>query len=180
MSYRTTFVLLAVLLLVGGYALVTQLTGSEEPAPKPPWVYSLDDDALVAIDVTYQDDTVSFRRDDQYQWRFDGPQGDPVDMQRWGGVTLLLSGPRSQRVLFQEVIDLAAYGLDSPPLTVRLSFGGVPLDVLVGDNTPDGRGSYMQVKGYSPVYVVDRSWADVIQRLVTEPPRVQPTPSAES
>ncbi|MBI2918398.1 MAG: DUF4340 domain-containing protein [Chloroflexi bacterium] len=175
MSFRTTFVLLALFLLVGGYALFSQLTRQPEKTKLPPWVYTMDDDALTAIDVTYQETTMSFRRDDRFQWHFDRPDGEPVNLERWGGIPLLLSGPRSQRVLAQEANDLSPYGLDSPQMVVKLGFGGQPLDILVGDRTPDGKGYYMQVRGYPGVYTVDYTWGDVIQRLVTEPPVALPT-----
>lgn len=179
MSFRTTFVLLALFLLVGGYALFTQLTKQPERTKLPPWVYTMDDDALTAIDITYEGQSVSFRRDDKFLWHFDKPDGEPVNLERWGGIPLLLSGPRSQRVLAQDVKDPAQYGLASPQMIIKLGFGGTPLDIMVGDRTPDGKGYYMQVTGYTAIYVVDYTWGDVIQRLVTEPPHAVPgTPAA--
>jgi len=157
------------------------MTRSSEKTKQPPWVYTMDDDALVSIDVTYKGETMAFRRDDKFQWHFDKPDGEPVNLERWGGIPLLLSGPRSQRVLAQEVKDLAPYGLVSPQMTIKLGFGGEPLSILVGDSTPDGKGYYMQVRGYPAVYTVDYTWGDVIARLVTEPPHLVPgTPGAEA
>jgi len=178
MSFRTTFILVALFLLLGGYALISQLTRSPEKPKLPPWVYSMDDDALIAIDISYQGKSVSFRRDDNLRWHFDRPDGPPVNLQRWGGIPLLLSGPRSRRVVTQQAEDLAPYGLASPQMVITLGFGGPPLEILVGDKTPDGKGYYMQVRGYPTIYVVDYTWGDVIARLVTEPPYVTPTPAA--
>ena len=68
--------------------------------------------------------------------------GDPVDRARWGGVTLLLSGPQHVRELAGAAAHLDRYGLVSPDTVIRIGVAGGVTGVVVrlGDRTPRRRG----------------------------------------
>jgi hypothetical protein len=96
----------------------------------------------------------------------------PVDLKRWGGIVILLSGPQSRRVITTKVKTLKSYGLDAPSMIITLQIQGQnrPVNVIVGDHTPDEKAVYIILKEQQTVYLVDHSWFDVMVRLVREPP----------
>ena len=179
MSFRTTFILLAALLLLGGYVYFIELGKRPALAPLPPEVWSVREDDIVAIEVRHRGEKTAFRKSQDGRWQFDNTQRTEVNLERWGGIPLLVSGPRSKRLLAQEVDDLGRYGLErsSTEIVVGLN-DGQRVDVLLGDKTPDELNYYVNQIGYDSVYLVDATWGDVLIRLVTEPPYPVPTPTS--
>ena len=110
--------------------------------------------------------------DNDNHWRIDSPDGLPVGLDRWGGVTLLLSGPKTRRELVDaQPTDLEQYGLASPSSRIDIDLkDGRTINVLMGFPTPDQVGFYGQVEGFPQVYTIVKSWKDVHTRLIYEPP----------
>ena len=175
MSFRISFILLVLVAVVGGYVLIFELQRLPVKEPEPPFFYDVQPEAIARVSVTYQGVEQVFVRKDG-AWLFEA-SGNPVNMDRWSGMTLLLSGPRAARVLRPEFNNPAEYGLDPPETTISLTLeGGQPIAILIGTKTPDSVSSYAQVVGFPQLLLVTSSWSDVITRLVTEPPVVTPTP----
>jgi len=175
MNFRVSFILLVLVAVVGGYVLIFELQRQPERPPAAPWFYDISTEDITNISVTFEGQRQAFAITDQ-GWVFEDT-GEPVDVDRWGGITLLLSGPRTTRVVEEQFDNPAQYGLDPPQsyITVRLK-GGRQIDILLGDKTPDGIKHYAQVVGYDPLFLIHSSWGDVLNRLVTEPPVIIPTP----
>ena len=73
------------------------------------------------------------------------------------------------------------YGLDLPQLEIVVSMGNLGrFRVLVGDRTPDEMNFYVKLGDYGPVYLVDYTWVEVLERLVTDPPRQISAPPASA
>ena len=169
MNYRVSFILVVLVAIVGGYVVLFQLGDTEPVEPQSPWVYDITFGDITGVKVTHRDDTQTFIRSES-GWVF-ADSGELVDNDRWGGVPLLLTGPRSSRVLEEEVQDPASFGLD-PPLThivvtLRSDRG---IDLFIGDKTPDAGSSYVMVDGSETLFTAPSDWTDVLTRLVTEPP----------
>ena len=178
MSFRVSFILLVLVAVVGGYVFLFQLQDQGEVALQNPWFYDVGFGDITGVSVTYLGDTQDFNKSPE-GWIFQ-ETGEPVDMQRWGGIVLLLTGPRSSRVLVEHVENPEEYGL-APALT-RISVtvvGGREILMSIGDKTPDSRSSYAMVDGSTTLFTVPSDWADILNRLVTEPPVLPPTPEAE-
>jgi hypothetical protein len=174
LSLKTTAVLVVLAVLLGVYVGFFRDTKPPETPELGPEVWSVQEDALERIEIV-SGQRVAFRKGNQGSWRFDEPEGSEVDPKRWGGVPLLVTGPASKRVIAQKPGDLAEYGLETPRMEILLGLhGGKSLRILVGDKTPDETNCYVKVAGWDPVYTVDSSWAQVLSRLVTEPPRLAP------
>lgn len=113
------------------------------------------------------------RRADKH-WYFDGPAGLPVSNERWGGgVPAILSSPRATRTITADASDeqLSAYGLREPRMTITLDTDkGRRIAIEVGDPTPTGRDHYLRLAASREIHTVDRTWYDVLERLVVEPP----------
>ena len=174
MNFRISFILLVLVAVVGGYVLIFELNRRPEKEPDPPFFYDVELTDITNVSITYQDQEQSFTKVDS-NWFFKD-SGEPVNLQRWSGIPLLLTGPRAARVLKEELDDAQEYGLDPPQtyITVTLK-DGRQISVLLGDKTPDGLSHYAHVVGFSPLYLVSATWGDVINRVVTEPPIISET-----
>ena len=171
MSVRTSIILVVALVMVAGWVLFVELGKTPEVEEEPPWFYNVDINDMTRISITDGDDQAVFFLDQGDRWRMDSPDGLPVGLDRWGGVTLLLSGPKSRRLLDPEPTNLGQYGLDSPATRVEIDLrDGRTIKVLMGFPTPDDVGFYGQIEGYPHLYTIVKSWKDVHTRLVHEPP----------
>ena len=181
MNFRITFVLAVLAVVVGGYVVFFELQKTTERATQPLWFYNVHDDDIQRISITHEGETQAFIKGtgEQFQWFFDDGTDTEVDLNRWGGIPLLVTGPRSRRVLEERIDDLIAYGLEPPQTVVAVSlYDGRELSVRIGDSTPDNSGSYAQLAGFPTLFLIDASWGEVLSRLVTEPP-VPPEPLEE-
>ena len=175
MNIRLTILMVVVVALAGGaWAVIefTDLVSREEERQEEPWLFRIDEDTLTNIEVTHGGSTVRFARDSSsYQWRILGDPGYPVFQQRWGGIPLLLSGPRVNRGLKRTIDNPAVYGLAPPESIVRVSdWAGNTFEFHMGIATPDGQNQYARLVGDNALYTVPSVWADVVNRLATEPP----------
>ena len=173
MSLRVALVLvIAACWIAIGASIVVKQLGQTERAEQPPFFFTLSPDDLRNITISSGENSTSWHfREDQRRWFFDDEKDVPTDLYRWGGITQLLGGPRSQRELKKSIDNPELYGLDAPQLsiTVRLR-DDRQLTVEMGDLTPDGGANYARQSGYEELYTVDYSWGEVMLRLVNEPP----------
>ncbi len=173
MSLRVSLVLViaACWIAIGASITIKQLNQTER-REQPPFFFTLSPDDLRNISITSEDKSTSWHfREDDRRWYFDDHKGVPTSLFRWGGITQLLGGPRSQRELKKTIDNPELYGLDDPQLTIEVTLrDGRQLIVEMGDLTPDGGANYARQSGYDELYTVDYSWGDVMLRLVDEPP----------
>ena len=171
MSIRTSIILVVSLVMMAGYVFFVQLRGTVEVKDEPPWFYNVDMSDMARITITdYGDEAVFFYAPDGH-WHMDDIDGLPVGHDRWGGVVLLLSGPKSRRMLDSQPTDLEPYGLDVPRIKIQLDLkDGRSIPVLLGLPTPDGVGYYGRVEGFPEVFTIASEWGQVMTSLVTEPP----------
>lgn len=155
--------------IAGGYWI---LRPDPPAASAPAFFYQLNSGDIGRIAVTHQAQTVAFAWDEADEvWRFDDATRDEPDPDRWGGMPVLLAGPRIEREL-PAGLDLAQFGLAPPQTTIQITLeGGALFNVMVGNETPNGGGHYVMQGNDDKVLLVDSAWARVIERLVTEPPR---------
>ncbi|MFC1932581.1 DUF4340 domain-containing protein [Chloroflexota bacterium] len=179
MRLRNILILLVILLALGGYFYV-----SSRPEPAPPkepriYVWMVDMDKIKHIEIELPSDGksqafIKIKEGDKFPWYFDDPQRSNVDVERWGGgIPLLLSGPGVDRVISENTTEdkLAEFGLTQPQMkiTLILEDGGI-LNIKVGDAAPDGHAYYVQAPDSNDVALVDYTWYEVLERLLTEPP----------
>jgi len=143
---------------------------TDEAGDSPPMarLYAADQDAITAVAIRSGTATARFERIGG-EWRFDDRQGLVVNLDRWGGIVLLLSGPLADRELGQ-VDDLGKFGLDSPG-TIELELvGGRTIRVSLGDRTPDERHYYATLDDHRSVFLVNADWGEVLLTLASNPP----------
>jgi hypothetical protein len=173
MNLRLLLVLVTILayVAIGVTWFITNPT-EELSEDAPPFFYTLAPEDLRNIEIDTGEQSISWSlREESRRWYFDDMVDIPADLFRWGGITQLLGGPRTQRVLSQNIDDVALYGLDNPSarFSVTLRDDSV-VSLILGNLTPDGQNHYARVDGFPQLVLVDSSWGAVLGRLVTEPP----------
>lgn len=173
MNLRLLLVLITVLSYVAiGVTWFIANPREEVEEPTPPFLYTLAPEDLRNIKITVGDTVDSWSLDvEERRWFFDNMEGIPVSLYRWGGITQLLGGPRTQRVLATKIDDESKYGLDNPDSSITVTLRDEStLEMLLGNLTPDGENHYARVVGHPQLVLVDASWGQVLTRLVNEPP----------
>lgn len=177
MNLRVSLVLLIIgsWVAVGAAFIVDSNLGSEESEPQPPFFYNIPVDDIVHITLEHNGASIGFHlREDIRRWYFDETEEYveiPVNNLRFGGITTLLGGPRTQRVLDADLSDPAQYGLDNPSSRYTMTLrDGTERVLLLGDATVDGGANYAQLAGFTDLVLIDISWSGVLNRLVNDPP----------
>ena len=175
MNLRLSILLVTVLVLVGGTFLMFRYFGPTERRQEEPWLYHMDEDRIVRIEVQYAGQSVLYSRDPgSTRWYIRGEPDIPVFLEKWSGTTLLLSGPRVDRTLTDIIDDPSKYGLDPPESVVKVSNRSEQtFEFHMGATTPDEDNQYVQLVGDPTLFTVPAIWAQVINRLATEPPYLQ-------
>ncbi len=173
MNIRLTILLVFVLFLFGGTFLWFQFNQKSERTPDQPWMYRVDDNSIVHIEVSNEGKTVNYdKKPGGTQWYIQDENGETkVFQEKWSGTPLLLSGPRVNRVLADEIDNPAEYGLDPPKSVIKVTErSGRMYEFHMGDPTPDGENQYAFLVGDTKLFTVPQIWAEVINRLALEPP----------
>ena len=173
MNIRLTILLIIVLLLFGGTFAGVILTRDPEPRQEQAWLWRVDDNSLVNILVTFEGETIEYRKKEGgVRWFIvEEDRERQVYQDKWSGTPLLLSGPRVNRTLADGMENPAQYGLDPPITVVRLTERtGRQYEAHLGLETPDGQNQYARLVGSPKLFSVPQIWARVVNRLVFQPP----------
>ena len=111
MRLKATVTLIFIGALVGILALVNPFKQDPEIKQEPPWFYNVTAEDIEKINIKTRINEEDFIRQSAATWHFGEPAGIPVDLNRWSGIPLLLSGPQSQRILYDSVDDPEKFGL---------------------------------------------------------------------
>ena len=174
MSVRLTMALVVAAIAVGIVVYINPFEGDEESRERSPWFYNVAMEDIDVVSITHDGKSIKLQRGEGRVWEFEDPAGIPPLTDRWSGMTLLLSGPRTRRDLSATKItidDPAQYGLDNPKTIIDVGLSeGRTVQFRLGDPTTNGRHRYGQVIGFDELFLITAGWGDVLGRLATEPP----------
>ena len=177
MKVGSILALLAILAALGVYFLFFRPAPPPEARPEPRyfvWYVEIEDLEHMVISLPQQDMSESFVKHEDRFWYFDNPPGPKVDKNRWGGgIPLLLSGPRANRLIEKDATEerLSVFGFTQPRMEIILTLENEDIvQIEVGDSTPVGDAYYVKLVGSTEIATVDYTWYDVLERLVLEPP----------
>lgn len=175
MSYKSTLILAAVLILLAGAVYYLYLTKPVQKQEERPEIWSVEGEKIyhITVRLPHLKKTIAFFQDREERWHFDDETRQAVDPKRWGGIVALVSGPKSKRMIAAKVENLEEFGLTDPRMVVILAVRGRkdPLEILFGGRTPGEDHVYVKLKNDSPVYLIHSTFYQVLERLVLEPPR---------
>ena len=164
---RFVLLLIVAFAVVAAWLLVSGDADEPEATPLRARLYTASQDDIVNVTVQTEAGTVMFERRNDGWYFAESPV--PVNLDRWGGVVLLLSGPEVERRLAAPVV-LSEFGLDEPDIVSVGLAGGSRVEVRLGAETPDGRNVYTQLGGKPEVALVNEPWVRVLRRLAADPP----------
>ncbi|MBM3926257.1 MAG: DUF4340 domain-containing protein [SAR202 cluster bacterium] len=175
MNVRLTLLLVVLLVVIGGLVAITQVLRGGDTPDRGSRLYRLSSSELNRVVVTRGEETITFLRKGD-EWFIDDTERGMVgvDVQRWGGIPVLLGGPTTTKLIEPpegQTIDFTSYGVAPPKTSIHVATSrNQAVDVHIGDATPDATGYYVKVHGTNVLYVVNSAWVDVINRLINEPP----------
>lgn len=183
MIRRTTWVVLAIfVVLVGVYWLVQRqpddepLTGT--PTAAPQLVFITGSDTIQAVRLEESSGrSVQIEKDNQGIWSLTEPETGLADQQRAGTLVTQVSDLRSLAVIATppapEVV-----GLASPAYTITITTtDGGRQAAKIGSLTPTGSGYYVEPGG-GPLMVIAKGTIDGLLANLDDPP-IAPTPTVE-
>ncbi len=183
MSYRSTAILLAVLVVLGGivYSVMRQPAPDQSGAASQstPVVTFSPQDATKIV-VSSADKTTEIARTSG-TWAIVRPEATPADAARVEGWIDQLGNLTAERVV-DDVTDLGTYGLNQPRLNVEVDLaGGKTIRLAFGDKTPDGGAYYVRLPDDASkaksVYLISAPLGDDLNSALTKPPKAIPTPT---
>lgn len=117
-------------------------------------ILSIPADQFQEIRIKNPAQTVDLKRDNG-KWRIAGPEALPADQDAAGSVVTALSALNADKVVEDKASDLAAYGLKDPALDVQIvKKDGKTDELLIGDDTPTGSGSYAKLANDPRVFSI--------------------------
>ncbi|MEW6355194.1 MAG: DUF4340 domain-containing protein [Planctomycetota bacterium] len=166
MNFRTTLVLLGLVIVAGAAALILhfKVPPTEKAKELEKKIFQDYDSAdAVKLEIKAKDKTLAFEKKDD-KWHMSGPLKVRADKSNVMGVLDACESMEKVRTVESkkgEAMDPAKYGLKTPQATVV--FWAKPKDakeetkrtLLVGGATPGGKNIYVQVEGKDPIYVVE-------------------------
>lgn len=187
MRFRTTAILLAVAVLVGGYILLFERgatldeSATSDDALRPA---VLGFDVALAREVEIERPATGERTRLAYRpaeelWYVAEPRQEPADQLDVEQFVGMLSWVQSVRELTGELDAPDAYGLEPPETRIRVVLsGGEELVLEVGFETPTGGGRYARVVGSETLLVIPSYAAEDAEGHLSSPP-YRPTPTPE-
>jgi len=179
MNFRLTGVLLALFIILGLAAYWFELR-YEPPAPgqgtQTP-VFNAAADQVARLEVQSAGKTVTLSRDNAGQWQIVQPETSAADNRRVDDVVTQLVKLTATRTI-ENASDLASYGLEQPQAQATVTLKqGEPLQLLIGNKTPDGSAYYVRRPDRPTIYIVPSWIISDLTRLVSDPPKPRPTPT---
>jgi hypothetical protein len=180
--YRTTIILLVVLVALAGLAFFVNRGGntpSPLTTPSTNTVYVWQETSpIVAIQVVSATGSVSLTKNTETTvWSIREPISDTADPIIVGNLVDTLQNLSAQSEL-TGTTDLAQYGLAGQPLSVTFTFSsteGMQRTLLIGDASPDGSTYYVKRADTPNVFLVSNFTLEPLRSWLTTPPKAQPT-----
>jgi hypothetical protein len=143
MRFRTTILLLLVLVGLGAYVYFVEYPKAEQEAKKKTlFEFKADDATQVTLD--YGDHKIVLKKSGN-DWRITEPIDAPADATTVKNLVSAIADCEVKRDLKDASADLSLYGLAKPFVTVTVKLGDKDLPAfMVGKNTPVGFSTYVQ------------------------------------
>ncbi len=175
MRVRAILFMAVVMAALGVVFFIANRPEPEAGAQTQPLVWSvgMDDIKAISISLPAEGKSEAWLKRGNRDWYFNRPDGPKVNARRWGGIPLLLSGAKAERLIATNATadKLAVYGFTDPRMVIDLVLENEDtIRIAVGDGTPDGNAVYVRLIDSTEVYSVHHTWFEVIERLVLDPP----------
>jgi Domain of unknown function (DUF4340) len=167
MRLRNTIIVLALLLVLGGYSLII-LLGSR-PVP-PATLLNVGHKHISGIDLRFTDHELELVRNANHTWRIIKPITANGDQTSVDGLTETIANAKLTRTIEEKPDSLKPFGLDKPriKLIVTTDDKGVLPTLLVGDASPVSSGVYVKFSDRPAVLMTTSDFSTALSRNVNE------------
>lgn len=138
---------------------------ASKPAPDAtPKVFSVPEADIQQIEIDHNggENTV-VKRNDAKQWQIVGPKTVPTDQPSVGSLSTALASVSSERVVDDNVTDLATYGLSPAVLTIKIDTKNKNSTLLIGADSPSGS-VYAKLDGDPRLFTVAKFTKDGLDK----------------
>jgi uncharacterized protein DUF4340 len=157
MRFWKTYVAIAVLAGLIGYAYFFEFKREPTPAGKPKAkVLTFDKAKVQEVTLAAAGSEPVRAVKEAGSWHLAAPAAAPADQNEIESLLSSLEGLEVDETVAENASDLGEYGLKTPKSTVSLTVEGSPqpLQVLIGDKTPDGNAVYAKLPSAPKVFTV--------------------------
>lgn len=143
MRFRTTILLILVLVGLGAYVYFVEYPKAEQEAKKKT-LFELKADDATEVTLDYGDRKIVLKKSGN-DWRISEPLDTPADATTVKNLVTAIAECEVKRDIKDASSDLSLYGLDKPFVTVTVKLADKELPAfMVGKNTPVGFSTYVQ------------------------------------
>ncbi len=160
MKFRGLLVAVGLLAVLGGLLYWSDRTTTKDTEKKPaeagPKILSIPADQIREVEIRKTDGgSTVLRKGEDGKWAIAAPKPLRADQDTVTSMVSALSALNGEKLVEEKAADVAAYGLAKPALSVKVTRkDGKVQDLLVGDETPTGSGSYARLKGDPRVFTI--------------------------
>jgi hypothetical protein len=165
MSIRNTFIVLILLILVGGYAFYS----SRQPAEEKTRLFNIKSDDISAITLKYSDHEIALAKEGG-KWMLTQPLHAEADETVVKTIARAVADCEVKKTLESGSSDLAPFGLDKPQVTVTVTTtdkGAMP-GIEVGRTTPVGFSAYIKTTDKPAVLLTAATFPPEVKKTVEE------------
>jgi hypothetical protein len=163
MKFARLLIAAAVLAALGGvvwYSDKQEAAKADKADPKaPPKILELKDADIKGIEIQHKDgETTVLAKNDAGKWSITAPKPLAADQNAVSSITGSVSSLTSDRMVDDNVTDLAAYGLEPPELAVTFTLAnGSARKLRIGVDTPAGSNTYAKLDGDNRLFTMASS-----------------------
>ncbi|MGE0824154.1 MAG: DUF4340 domain-containing protein [Candidatus Binatia bacterium] len=158
MDLRKSFIMLAALLVLGGYVYFVEIPREEREAGEKK-LFVFDQENVAEIVLTYPDRSIALKKNESGKWRITQPVEADADESTVNNLVTAIADAEVKRTLEETQADKAVYGLNTPAAKLKLTLkdgSSFPL-VTLGKDTPVGYSTYAQKEGSDKILLVPQA-----------------------
>ncbi|HUA35383.1 MAG TPA: DUF4340 domain-containing protein [Candidatus Binataceae bacterium] len=168
MSFRNTIIALAVLIVIGGYALY--VGKFSQPAEQTQKLMKIDSADIAKIDLKYPDREIQLERKKGGTWMITRPIGADADQTAANNLARAIADCQLVKTVDDKPADLAPFGLVNPNSTVTITtFDGKTLPgIEIGKTTPIGFNAYIKTTDKPAVMLTQAAFQSGMNKTLSE------------
>lgn len=171
MRFKSTYILLALAVGLSFFVYFHEIRGGktrEESEEKSKKAILLDETKIKSIEITRPGAEPLRAEKKEDGWWLTSPLSVRANEGEIGGMTYQLANLTINQVVSESAADLAAFGLITPEIELKLSTDKENYTILFGADTPLGFDAYLQVKGDKRIVSVSRSIKQAVNKQASE------------
>lgn len=161
--HSVVIVLILLAILIGAYSYIKLNPKQEEiestTAKEKIELLSLDTEAVMKIEIFSDKPTLTIGKEKDI-WYVNNQYDIKISQNMIDSIVKTLSSINADVLIEENATDLSIYGLDKPKKAIITLVDGKSYTILIGNETPTGKGYYFINEGQTTVYTVSYTYAN--------------------